>query len=268
MVIENKIYFKEIEKIRLDILEIAYHTKEGHIASSFSIVEILYSLYKFILNISPRNKDSDYRDYFILSKGHASLAYFAILSKFGFISAEELYTFSCFGSNLGGHPDRLKVLGVEVSTGSLGHGLPISCGIALANQRNKINSKTIVLVGDGELNEGSNWEAALFAAQQKLSNLYCIIDNNLSTLRSTKVDNIDSMFKSFGWNTVIVDGHNIKEIVDSFNLYDNNKPTALVASTIKGKGAISMENNPEWHHKSPSKDELILLIDQIKGYRK
>jgi transketolase len=138
----------------------------------------------------------------------------------------------------------------------------------MANQMKKINSKTIVLVGDGELNEGSNWESALFAVQHKLSNLFCIIDNNLSTIKSTKVENIDSIFKSFGWNVVNVDGHNIIQIVNSFSLYDNDKPTAIVASTIKGKGAVSMENNPEWHHKSPSKEEMIQLINQIKEYRK
>lgn len=245
--------------IREEILKLACKSGEGHIASSFSIVELLYCLYFYVLD-TKKDDVKNNKDTFILSKGHAALALYILLNKTGVFSKKVLNSFSTNGSVLGGHPDRLLVPGVEVSTGSLGHGLPIGCGIAIAKKLNNSSSRVIVLVGDGELNEGSNWESILFAKQHDLSNLYLIVDNNLSSGRSTMVKNLSKVFKSFGWNTVEIDGHNIDDIKRSFYYKNNNRPNVIIANTIKGKGLREMENNPEWHHKSPTSDQLKRFI--------
>lgn len=249
--------------IRKKILNIAFQSGEGHIASCFSIVEIIYSLFEYILDLTKDGSYKEDKDLFILSKGHASLVLYVLLEKVGIIPYSTLESFATKGSILGGHPDRLTTPGIEVSTGSLGHGLPIGCGIALSRKLSKSTKRVVILVGDGEMNEGSNWESVLFAKQNNLANLYLIVDYNSSTINSTEVKNLTVVFDSLGWNSLEIDGHNINSLIEVFDLQNNNKPTAIIAKTIKGKGLKEMENNPEWHHKTPNITQLKSFIDEI-----
>ena len=247
-------------KLIEEIVRIAHKANEGHIGSSLSILDILFVLYNDILNIdSIRNNNLD-RDRFILSKGHASLGLFVILAKFNLLE-EDVFNFCEFDSSLGGHPcDKLKF--VESSTGSLGHGLPIAVGIALSNKIQNFNSSVYTLIGDGEANEGTIWESALLASHHKLNNLFCIMDHNHSGDRALNIDSIIDKFNSFGWNCLEVDGHNHIELIKSLSgKYD--KPTFILANTTKGKGIDFMENNPEWHHKAPTDEQLKEIIDKL-----
>ncbi len=239
------------KKLIKRIVDISYKSKEGHIGSSLSILNILYTLYDKILKES---------DHFILSKGHASLGLYTILEHFNLLGYD-LNTFCEFNSNLGGHPsDKLK--NVEASTGSLGHGLPMGVGMALGEKIKNVDSKVFVVIGDGESNEGTIWESALLAPNHKLHNLYCIMDYNHSNDRALKLDNIIDKFKSFGWHTIEVDGHNNIELENALN-FISDKPVFILANTIKGNGIPMMENNPEWHHKSPTDDNYQEIINSI-----
>ena len=231
------------------IVESAYQSKEGHIASSLSVLDILYVFYKNLPN-----------DKLILSKGHASLGLYAILNHFNLLECD-LDEFCKFDGHLGGHPSD-KIKNVVASTGSLGHGLPIGVGISLGNKIQNINSNTYVIIGDGESNEGTIWESALLASHHKLNNLYCIIDHNHSGDRALKIDDIMSKFISFGWDCIEIDGHNHEEILNSFNR-KSDKPIFILANTIKGNGIKMMENNPEWHHKSPTEEEYNKIIESL-----
>jgi transketolase len=243
------------------IVILATLKKEGHIASSLSILDIMYILYKDILNIeSIKNGEID-RDRFILSKGHASLGLYAILDHFGILK-EDINTFCDFNSKLGGHPTD-KIDGVEASTGSLGHGLPIGVGLALAYKIKKYKGKVYVLIGDGEANEGTIWESALLASHHNLTNLCCIIDYNHSTDRAVDLINLEYKFRSFGWEIKSINGHNHNEILESLTS-PNSRPLCIIANTVKGNGIIMMENNPEWHHKFPNDEEYKEIINQLK----
>ena len=180
-----------------------------------------------------------------------------------FFSFSEFKNFGKFGSILGGHPDRNKIPGIEASTGSLGHGLPLAIGIALGLKIKKLKNKVFVIIGDGECNEGTIWESSLLASHHNLSNLTCIIDHNHSTDRALKIDNLSTKFKSFGWETITINGHNHEEIYNALSQKHNKKPMMIIAETIKGNGIKIMENNPEWHHKSPNSDELKLILEKI-----
>lgn len=253
----------EINSIKRSILQTAYNTKEGHIASSFSILNILYILYKKILLIDPNDSNNSNRDMFILSKGHASLGLYAILQNKGFINQIEMDSFCKYGSMLGGHPDKNKVKGVEASTGSLGHGFPIAIGMALGAKIQNKSNKVFVLIGDGELNEGSMWESIMLASQHNLNNLSCIIDYNHSTDRATHMGDLTSKFTAFGWNAISINGHNNEQIFCALNTHDNYKPMAIIANTIKGYGCKVMENNPEWHHKSPNSEQFEIMMEEL-----
>jgi len=253
----------EMKNLAKTIIKSAHSAKEGHIPSALSILEILIVLYDRILNIDPKNPDSDNRDRFILSKGHASLGLYAVLAHKGFFSHVSLENFGKFESILGGHPDRNKVPGVEASTGSLGHGLPIAVGIALGLKIKKNSHKVYVLIGDGEANEGTIWESAMLASHHNLSNLVCIIDHNHSTDRAVKICDLEEKFKSFGWKAKTIDGHDRKAIYDSLTDLDESKPTAVIAQTIKGKGIKMMENNPAWHHKAPTEEEFEEIMREL-----
>jgi transketolase len=240
-------------KLVKTILTLAHKKKEGHIGSSLSILDILYVLYdKFIKNTD--NK-------FILSKGHASLGLYVVLDYFNLLKCD-INSFCDFNSELGGHPCN-KTESVETSTGSLGHGLPIAVGMAMGYKIQSKDSKVFVLIGDGEANEGSIWESALLASHHKLNNLYCILDHNKSGDRAVKIDNVKQKFKSFNWECLEVDGHNQEELIVALSHKSQEKPIFILANTIKGKGIKVMENNPEWHHKSPTVDELNLFIGEI-----
>ncbi|AXR64977.1 transketolase [Leptospira mayottensis] len=252
---------KRLRKLVVEALE---GGGRGHLGSSMSMIEILHVLYDGYLNISKDNFNSPDRDRFILSKGHGCLALYAVLADKGFIPTEELKTFCKLDSRLGGHPERGKIPGVEASTGALGHGLPIGVGMAIAAKIRKKNYKVVVLTGDGEINEGSVWEAAMSAAKHKLSNLTVMVDyNKLQSYGLTKevldLEPLVDKWKSFGFETVEIDGHNIAEIQSTLNKlpFHSHKPSAIICHTVKGKGFPFAEGNANWHHKSKlSKEEI------------
>jgi transketolase len=234
------------------VVDISHKAKEGHIASSLSVLNILNVLYGKIL----KNK----KHHFILSKGHASLGLYVILEHYDLLE-NDLESYCKFDSKLGGHPSN-KLKNVEASTGSLGHGLPIGVGLALGEKIKNTENKVFVIIGDGESNEGTIWESALLAPNHNLNNLYCIMDYNHSNDRALKLDNIIDKFKSFNWHCIEIDGHNEYEILTALNTV-SDKPIFILANTIKGKGIDIMENNPEWHHKSPNDEEYNLIIRKL-----
>ncbi len=231
------------------VVEVAYKSREGHIPSSLSVLDLLYVLYE------------EKKEKIILSKGHASLGLYAIMEHFGLLE-EDLNKFCEFDSLLGGHcTDKIK--NVEISSGSLGHGLPMAVGMALSYKIQKINKKIYVIIGDGEANEGSIWESALLASQYNLDNLYCIMDYNLSGDRALKLDDIIKKFQSFNWDCRMIDGHNHEQIHQWINVESHIRPVFILANTIKGKGIPMMENNPEWHHKIPNDEEYLKILNEL-----
>ncbi len=259
------------KELRKNIFESICKGGGGHIAGSLSIVEILIILYYRILKIDPRNPRGPGRDRFILSKGHAGVSLYAILADQGFFPKAELGKFGKKGSILGGHPDMHKVPGVEASTGSLGHGFPFSVGIALAGKLDKKDYRVFVLLGDGECQEGSIWEAAMFAPQQKLDNLIAIIDfNKIQAMDS--LDNIVALdplvdkWKAFGWEVREIDGHDLcglEEILKNVP-FVKGKPSLIIAHTVKGKGISFMENTPIWHYRLHNEGEMKIACKELK----
>jgi transketolase len=242
--------------MRKDALEVAYKAKgkSTHFGSAMSIVDIVATLYGGILNINPKNPLDEKRDRFILSKGHGVLGYYTALANKGFFQKDELFTFECSKSSLMGHPIKCREKGIEFTNGSLGMGLSLGIGVAIALKKKTLNNKVYVLVGDGECNEGSIWEGAMSATHFKLDNLVLIVDNNkyqLGGLNSDIMNNIDlkAKFEAFGWETKEINGHNIEEIYSTLKEQNpTNKPVAIIANTIKGKGFSFCENNNAWHH--------------------
>jgi transketolase len=233
------------------IIEIAYIKREGHIASSLSILDVLMVLYSDFIN--EKNK-------FVLSKGHASLGLYVVLNYFNLLE-EDIDTFCDFNSSLGGHPSN-KVKNVESSTGSLGHGFPFALGMAMAKKIKNEDGKIFTIIGDGESNEGTIWETALLASHHKLDNFCCILDHNHSTNRALGIGNMLEKFKSFGWDVSEVDGHNqieLKEVLSK----NFDRPHFVLANTVKGKGCKIMESNPEWHHKFPTEEEYSKILHEI-----
>jgi len=254
-------------EIRKSILQACSASGEGHIPSCFSIVEILAELYGNTMKYRKDDPKWEDRDYFILSKGHASLALYAVLAEVGFISAAELLDFAKYESRLGGHPDRNKVPGIEASTGSLGHGFPFAAGIALGLKIKHKSNLVYVLIGDGEANEGTIWETAMVSAHRRLDNLIGILDDNQSTGRCLPLTDVAKKWDAFGWKVHEIDGHNNMEIRTVFQSIVRDKPTGpvmIVAHTIKGKGSGLLENNSfAWHHKSPSAAELDIIMREL-----
>ena len=258
------------KKIRKVSLEMVHRSNASHIGSALSVADILAVLYNNILNYDSNNPNWEERDKLILSKGHSCVSLYAVLGLKNFFDIELLKTYGKNGSNFMNHISH-KVPGVEFSTGSLGHGLPYAVGIALGNKLKKIDSKVYVILGDGEVAEGSNWEALLFASHNKLDNLVVIIDNNnlqsLTTVDETlSLEPYDKKFLSFGCNVVKVDGHDHEQLNKVFSF--NNpylKPNVVIAKTIKGKGVSYMENEVKWHYKSPNTQELLIAIKEINN---
>ena len=257
-------------EIRKRVFIMCYHAGGGHIAPSFSCVEILVALYFKIMNIDKGNYKDDNRDRFILSKGHASAALYAVLARKGIIDEKILNSFCQRGSVLGGHPEAHLVPGVEVSTGSLGHGLSFGAGMAYAGKIDKKDYRVFTLLSDGECQEGSVWEAAMFAAQHKLDNLVAIVDHNkLQSLGP--VNDIVSLqpfrdkWASFGWEVREVDGHSIAGIADTMQKtpFAKNRPGVLIAHTVKGKGVSFMENVPLWHYRLPNAEEMKVTLAEL-----
>lgn len=258
------------KKIRRKIFLMIFHAGGGHIAPALSAVELLVALYFKVLKVDKNNYQSDSRDRFILSKGHACAALYAILAEKGIIGEKILNTFCQKGSILGGHPERHLIPGIELSTGSLGHGLSFGVGVAFAGKLDKKDYRVFTLLSDGECQEGSIWEAAMFAPQHKLDNLIAIVDDNKLQAMG-KVENIISLhpfadkWKSFGWEVREVDGHNISEILQALESipFARNKPGVLIAHTTKGKGISFMENVPIWHYRLPNEDETEVVLKQL-----
>ena len=255
--------YLKLNSLRGRILKASHNSGEGHIPSCLSILDLLWCLYDQVLSLDPFDQG---RDIFILSKGHASLALYAVLAEKGFIESSSLVDFVRFHSQLGGHPDKNKIPYVEASTGSLGHGLPIALGIALAKRSQNLSGNTYVLVGDGECNEGTIWESALLASHHRLNRLCCIVDFNHSTDRALGIGSLVNKFEAFDWEVKEIDGHNHSQIISvlrGFRSNNNLRPLCIVANTVKGKGLTRMENNPEWHHKSPNASELEELLREL-----
>ncbi|MBX2836386.1 MAG: transketolase [Gammaproteobacteria bacterium] len=251
-------------QIRLSDLDAVYRAGAGHIGGEMSAIDILTTLYFHTLNVEPENPDSPTRDRFILSKGHTACALYATLAHRGFIELSELDTFLKPHSRLNGHPNRNKVPGVETNTGALGHGLPIGVGMAKAATLSGEDWRVFVLCGDGELQEGSNWEAAMAASHFNLNNLTLIVDHNRLQQGARLEDTNDltpiaEKFSAFGWATNVVDGHNISELCTAFDTKSMHarKPTCVIANTIKGQGISFMQDKVEWHHKVPNKAQYL-----------
>jgi transketolase len=251
-------------RIRGNILNASRASGHGHIPTSFSIVEMICAAYDSIRH-DPQNPRWDGRDIFILSKGHAALGFYAVLAEYGYFPVEELKTFGAYQSRLGCHPDRLKVPGAEVSTGSLGHGIGVAVGMALAFKIAGSDRQVVTLIGDGEANEGSVWESLMVAVSLKLSNLTVMLDFNNSQVRSLPIPNPADRFKAFCCETTEVDGHDLEALKSAIR-----KPStavkAIVARTVKGFGCPTLVQNVfEWHRKSPKPEELDNLTKELEA---
>lgn len=265
---------KESSKnIRRNILKMIHSAKSGHPGGSLSATDILTVLYKkslYIPNDWSKNANFKNRDRFILSKGHASPVLYATLAECGFFNQDELLTFRKINSNLQGHPAKDHIPGVEVSTGSLGQGLSLGCGIALALKLDNNQANVVVYTGDGELQEGSCWEAFMQASHRKLNNLIAIIDRNKLQIDGCtedvmSLDNLADKIRAFGWNTIEINGHDYNEIYNAIETAKkSNIPFAIIANTIKGKGVSFMENQAGWHGKAPNDEQLALALEELK----
>jgi len=264
---------KIANNVRIDILEEVYNAKSGHIGGAFSIADILTVLYFNEMNIDAKSPDSPDRDRLVLSKGHASAALYAVLAEKGYIDKEELKTFRNIDSNLQGHPDMNKVPGVDMTTGSLGQGLSVANGMALSSKLDSRGYRVYCILGDGELQEGQVWESAMTAEKYQLDNLCVIIDANELQLTDTTMNvkginqnDIEQKFRAFGFQTVVIDGHNIESIIRALTIAEmtKGKPTAIICKTIKGKGVSFMENQIDWHGKAPNDEEYKIAMQELK----
>ena len=262
---------KFAKKIRLHALNMTHFGRSSHIASIFSAADIIAVLYENILRIFPKDPRNENRDRFILSKGHAGAAIYAALAEKKFFDKKILKTHYSNGSNLSGHVSHKNIPGVEFSTGSLGHGLPVAAGLALAAKMNKKKHKIYVLMSDGECDEGSNWEAILFAAHHRLNNLTAIVDyNKLQSIYSTEktlgLEPFKDKWIAFGWKVIEVEGHNHRQLSQALGKKRNSKkPICIIAHTVKGKGVSFMENNNLWHYRSPQGIEYIKAKKEISS---
>lgn len=255
------------KNVRRDIVEMIHEAKSGHPGGSLSCTDILVTLFHEKMNLN-LDENGNRIDKFILSKGHAAPAYYAVLSSKGFIPHEDLKTLRKIDSYLEGHPSN-KINGIDASSGSLGQGLSVANGMALAKKIDNKEGRVYVVLGDGEIEEGQIWEACMTANKYKLNNLIAFldynglqIDGNIKDVKS--VDNLKEKFEAFGWNVQEIDGHSIKEIIDAIdNTNSSNKPNIIIAHTIKGKGVSYMENVVGWHGKAPNDEEYEIAISQL-----
>lgn len=256
-------------EIRKDIVRMIHSAGSGHPGGSMSCVEILVTLYHNIMDLS-LDENNMRRDRFILSKGHAAPAYYAVLASKGYISKDELLTLRKYDSNLEGHPSN-KINGVDVSSGSLGQGMSVANGMALEKKLSKKSGMVYCLLGDGEVEEGQVWEAFMSANKYNLNNVVAIIDNNGLQIDGTvesvkKLDKLYEKMVAFGFNVTIIDGHNINQLIDAFqDAKISNKPSCIIAKTIKGKGISFMENNVSWHGKGISDEDYDIAMKELGG---
>ena len=269
MSIDQKFLEKKSLDYRRTIIEIIYNSGAGHTGGSLSCIDILNVLYNGILEIIPNNFTTIERNNYIHSKGHSVEALYTVLCDVGFFKKEDLKTLNAFDSHFIGHPTR-KVSGVEHNTGALGHGLSVAVGLALAKKKDKSKKKVFALLGDGELSEGSVWEACTSASKYQLDNLIVVVDrNHLQITGKTEdvnpIEPLDEKFKSFGFNVEFVNGNNIFELLEIFQKvpFTADKPSAIIANTIKGCGISFIENEISWHHKVPTDEEYKKAIKEL-----
>ena len=256
-------------KARMGVIEGTYNAKSGHPGGSLSICDLLAYLYFEKMNVNPENPDMKERDRFVLSKGHTAPALYAILAQKGFFPEEELKTLRHIGSELQGHPC-INIKGVDMSSGSLGQGISVACGMALSAKISSDSYKVYTVLGDGEIEEGQVWEAAMFASHYKLDNLVAVVDYNglqidgkLSEVCSPEP--IDKKFEAFGWHVISIDGHDFDQIDNAFKEADkiNGKPVAIIQKTVKGKGVSFMENQVSWHGSAPNREQYDKAMEEL-----
>lgn len=257
-------------KVRMNVIRMMKASGHGHLGGAFSCIDILTALYFHTLKVDPNNPDMENRDRFILSAGHKSMAQYAVLAEKGFFPKEVLDTYGMLHSKIPGHPDMHKLPGVEANTGALGHGMSIACGMAIGLKNDKKSSRVFVVTGDGELAEGSNWEAASVASHYRLDNLVVFIDYNGLQISGKVTDimnmtPIDERFRSFGWAVRNIDGNNMEEVVSTLDSVplEVGKPTAVIAHTIKSKGLSFAEGNIAYHYWSPDEEGLTKAEAEI-----
>ena len=262
---------KMAKQVRKGIIEAVYSNQSGHPGGSLSVADILTVLYFKEMNIDEKNPNWDDRDRLVLSKGHCSPALYSCLANRGFFPVEDLKTFRNINSYLQGHPDKNKVPGVDMTTGSLGQGLSSANGMAIAGKMDGKDYRVYCILGDGEIEEGQIWEAAMAANKYKLDNLCVIVDNNNLQIDGTIEEvmssyPIDEKFRSFGFEIIKIDGHDITEIIKAFDVAKNvkGKPTCIIAKTIKGKGISFMENQVGWHGKAPNEEQYIQALQELE----
>ena len=262
------------KSIRGDVLRMVHRAGASHVGSCLSCADLLAVLYGTVLRVDPARPDCPDRDRFILSKGHAAAAVYAALAECGFFPRDRLDTYCRDGSDLSGHINSHGVPGVEISTGSLGHGLPIGCGMALAAKREGAAHRVFVLLSDGELDEGANWEAALFAAHHRLDNLVAIVDyNKIQSFGAVSevldLDPLADKWRAFRWTAREVNGHEPAEVEEALARAPEatGAPTVVIAHTVKGRGVSFMENQLAWHYKSPSDEQLTRALAELEGDR-
>jgi transketolase len=254
-------------RIREDVLRTISGAGLGHVGGDLSVTDILVTLFEAVLQIDPSQPQSEQRDRFILSKGHCAAALYSVLAATGYFPAARLAHFVAPLSPLNGHPSR-KIPGVETCTGPLGHGLPVGVGCAIGAQITGRAFRTFVVLGDGELQEGSNWEAAMFAAQRRLGHLTAIVDRNrlqqgASIAETNDLEPLADKWRAFGWDTHVADGHSHAELLSVLSSSPGDRPRAVIANTVKGKGVSFMENGVEWHHKVPSAAQVDAAMKEL-----
>lgn len=255
-------------ELRKKVLEMAYYGRNANLQSVFSAIDIIDVLYEKILHVSPESADSPDRDYFILSKGQATMGLLAKLALQGFFSIEEIRTACRIDSRISMQADRTKLPGVEISAGSLGHGFPIAAGIAWGNKVSGRCNRVYVLAGDGEMNEGTMWETALFAASEKLSGLVLIVDDNASLQSMLNVGDIGEKLLAFDFDVKYVDGHHEEEMCRVLQALNGEKPHAIIARTVRGYGAKTLMTDDTWFHRAPTKEELRSLQEEVDHFDK
>ncbi len=260
---------KEIARAtRVSIVQTITAPRMGHIGGDFSVTDVLVTLFFAVMRYRAEEPDWMGRDRFILSKGHCSAALYSVLAEAGYFSPELLPSFMAPLSALNGHPNRRKVKGVEANTGPLGHGLPIAVGTAVAATISKSDYRTFVVLGDGELQEGSNWEAAMFAGHRRLSSLTAVVDRNrlqqgARTEDTNGLEPLADKWRAFGWEAMEVDGHDHAALLAAFEAPGVDRPRVLIANTLKGKGVSFIEDRVEWHHKVPSPDQVVQALEEL-----
>ncbi|HEY8456786.1 MAG TPA: transketolase [Actinopolymorphaceae bacterium] len=260
----------EANLARVTVLHTIAHAGLGHVGGDLSVLDILTCLYAAVLRIDPERPDWPDRDRLILSKGHCSAALYTTLARTGFFSTEALAEFMGPLSPLNGHPDRTKVPGVETNTGPLGHGLPVAVGAAIAARLQRSRRRVFVVLGDGELQEGSNWEAIMAAGHRSLGNLVAVVDRNrlqqgARTEETNRLEPLADRWTAFGWRTITVDGHDHAALLQAFAPSDPDRPTCVIAETIKGKGVSFMADRVEWHHKVPTPEQVDAAVKELSG---